>query len=348
MNTHNYFTSSALALILLMGVVTGCKKDQMTPAPKTSINSSANEMEDLLNTTETFYDYTQAVAANPEATIDALPETLTPDEAVSYLENTFNFFFARLDYGYLKMVHDTISLELPVASDGNYNTRDVAAAFNEARAGLKSFFNGLAYEDKKLTLVDVEFNDETGVFEAYCTVGYLSIPSYPTTNVSFGDDDTWHIWDDGGYVDQNNVSHYFDYGSPTMLRHYVLANLGYYINGVNWAPINISKPNVSPTSATDNPLAAMYCHVENRTLHNTAGSCYSSTNPNHLLIPPVGMNYYRTKIPTHITHWETVTSKTMINLEVIPTTITYSSGPEHWLKIHLANQGPVVGNSQTL
>lgn len=213
-------------ILLVSSLAIGCKKDiggsspSKTPLAKTITDQGADS---LITNIDSFYAYTQVVKNNPNAQPSFLPAAISIDCAVGYIENTFNSHFARLDYSLMIQVVDSFSFEVSLDADHNASTREIASSFNNVRGHIKSFYNSVDGEDKKLTIVDVEYNEDLQVMDVYTTVSYLPTTLSYTENLAFGTDDNWHIfhqwWNSTygippGFIDHLGSYHPLTYGAP--------------------------------------------------------------------------------------------------------------------------------------
>lgn len=246
---------------------------------------------------------------------------------------------------------DTFVYELSLNSGAMFSTREVGHVFNQARADIANFFESVDADDKKLTLVDVEHSDD--LITIVVDVSHNTYPEVPAyANITFGVNDIWYIEDYGGYVDASSNVQFRPYGSPTILRFYVLSNLGYIGGGTSSLPVNILSVSVPPsgelgsnTSLPTNPLSTSTFNYwfTNHTLVKTNGTTYPQTNPPGV-VPYQGMNYFREYgIPYHIDDKENIHSKAMIDFKIYSSLITNGTyNRQHRMEIDLADLIPVT------
>lgn len=95
---RNILPALALALIALF---VGCNKEPVQRETKNSISKASittEEAEEILDDVSNFFVYARALSTDPRATTTDFPSYISTDEAVSLLENTYNYYFARIDY----------------------------------------------------------------------------------------------------------------------------------------------------------------------------------------------------------------------------------------------------------
>ncbi len=335
--------------------------------PDTQTNTNRNhyrtimgtEAEQIIADIENFYDFTEAWQLDPNTQPNDQPDDFFLADANTLLENTFNYYFARLDTTLSAEAIDTFVITPTLNGQGKIEIADLAEDLGEARDHIRNFIgNVVEDDDKKLTLVDCEVTED-GKLHVYAHVSWAKILE-PNYNTAFGDDDNWHIFEnysgnaDRGYIDAAGTYHPMVEGAPEVLRAKFMGGIYAYNNFyVNITPYTIwsGGDNTSTAGVSSNPAASTYSWIADKTLFDvieqdyaTYYSSFGSANPNPaLFIPYEAMEFYRAVgIPYHISHVNSTLSKSVIDLYLKWSTIlNFGMQYHHYMKLTTADVIPL-------
>ncbi|MBS1776611.1 MAG: hypothetical protein JSS64_10070 [Bacteroidetes bacterium] len=227
-------------LALSLGIsMMGCQKSTVHPeTPTLKARTLSNvESDSIVASVGNFYDYCNTISVEPTATTTLFPHSVSMEQANSLLENTFNYYFARLNPAVVEDKNDTLMLDVAPDAEGKMSISSLAQGFNSLRASLKSFQTGLGNEVKFL-LADAEIVGE-GNEARIRLVGTFGEPTvtedfYPTRVNDFDSTDQWSVFNGGGKF--GTTIYNGKLGSPEILTAAVnydrtrLAPLTFFIN----------------------------------------------------------------------------------------------------------------------
>lgn len=279
------------------------------------------ESEKIIEDVDSFYSFTQALAANSGATSSYFPQEISPEEANELIENTFNYYFARQNPAMVDDIYDSLTVTFAL-EDEKIKIGEVALSFNDLRSSLKDFLTSQT-DEPEFTLADAEIavDGNNAVLTLVGTFGQHPMPSGLTV-FGFGANDKWSIWSQGGKYGTTAYDNL--YGSPEILtnainRDITQPGLSYMVNITThtWiypSPI-YSYFLPSTFSAPDNPLYLYNSNYWGNLLMHYELFGTGNTDPEEQWIDNTTMNYYRTWTPivasAYITQFSTKTVRSV-------------------------------------
>ncbi len=339
-----------LAALCAAMSLAGCKKDIAEPSRTTktatpNVASMARTLTDaetsaLVTEIEQFHTYALKFAEDPNVTPDqALPLSTKGDQATGFLENAFNYYYARLNDDLFQRKRDSFVVRLDENRSGEVDLNNVAGAFNAALLQIKSDYAALgSLADKQLTLVDVSWEDAGS--QMIFTVAYdfsweAGAKIANPTNSSFPAGTEWNWATIGGKRVNGTVSLLGVDGAPGQLRQKIRANLGYFDIQYFHAPIPVNivlfEPGdpgfASMSQSNTNPWATQAPISPALRFWSADPSTYSSVQ----WLPPSALNFYRTEIKAMIHEGEAYYGKGFTDLNIFSTVGFLGSTPVSYL-----------------
>ncbi|MDI9319638.1 MAG: hypothetical protein QM530_04095 [Phycisphaerales bacterium] len=213
----------------------------------------------LATQVNSFAYYADAYLANPSAALpQGVASSLTSNDAVSLIENTYNFIYLEDATNCLadSQVSTVITLNKNVA--GKINIQEIASGYNSSFTTIKNAFNSFLPNDKKFSIVDVELLNESSTnaqfsIKAQFKWNVVTPETWMTTSTgsvfpTVPNGDYWHKAPLGGKYGTT----YYDYimGSPEIIVRYVKAYLGYY---TTTSPVRFKVPTGVKADVSTNP-----------------------------------------------------------------------------------------------
>lgn len=374
----NYILPVATLSVLLFS----CTKSKIADPPTDRIQQTLimdipdNEAATLAADVNRFAFYTDDYLANPSAPV---PQGLAPvysgENAVQLLENTYNFLYSeRTDDLYSTAVEQT-QVVVPKDVSGNIAVSDLAAAYNSSFNTLRTAFNAINDNDRKLTLVDVELLSEDNVSATLSFSGYFAwnITATPAALTGSGgvfptvpSGDYWHWINRLGKYGTT----FYDgkMGAPEIISQYVRAYKGYFspTAAVRFMkPVNIKAAAtiheftlwLTPSRLMSGYLASGAPPTPDFGRHGVgSGRClytgyqyYSSPDPYHHYLTGNAVNYHITQCPTLLNRAETLLGKSVWCFEIKSIlSLSLSDKADHEILVTCADRVSSVIVSSTL
>ncbi len=284
-----------------------------------------NESDLLITDVANFYDYTQTLISDPNATPSNFDIELSPDSANKLIENTFNYYFARQNDKLVDEMMDTLMHVFTLNSNDMIPTQDIGLTFNDLRSNLEDYFTNTLGAEGQFTLADaeIEISGSVATLTLVGVFGQNEIDVHFISPAGFGSGDKWSIWEKGG---KHGTSAYDGiYGSPEILTNAINFDLNLYSYSymVNITSYGAGAPSTSSStyapgtySAPNNPMHTYNSTFWENTLMHLMWYGPGNSDSEEDWVIPSAMAYYRTWIPIVAATYVSPSNKTLRDLRV--------------------------------
>lgn len=204
----------AVGFLATVGTLNSCKKEQVKEAGSlTGTKSQRNarilnvdEATTVITSNNTFVHYVESYLAHSNTQAPtSIPSQYDDEQVEAYLENGFNFSYARQDLDLMRNIKDVYTINVSKNPSSKVTIESLASAYLTAFSHIKSVYDGIAgpAKDKILNSVDVRVSASnssaiTLVFTSVFGFDRVSLPSPAASIITFATADEWRI--DEGYL----------------------------------------------------------------------------------------------------------------------------------------------------
>jgi len=185
-------------------------------------------------------------------------ETIPIDQAIWNIEAGLNYSYGQAGIGLNEIITDSVFVEIPVSSDQEITTINIAEAYSELEENLQNINSGIEGEHNvvSINVIATENNNKSDSvnIKAYITFNRTLI-GYP---FSFNEWDYWSFWQGNGYCDGPNVNKPSDSDAAEEIqkrihmRKAVPSGNYYYLEPQTVYFYAIDHPNINDATPHDN------------------------------------------------------------------------------------------------